>query len=164
MEEVVILDWAYLWPLFNLLILAVAAVHFGRKPVARFIRSYEENVGESLQQAERNRDEAEERLEGWRRRWKNIDGEAKEMYRRSEASGEKALEQALERARAEEEHLKVRMTETIDRDRDRALTELREEMADILIRSVSYSMQALVTAEDHRHISRRFIIEIGDGS
>ena len=153
-----------MWPFFNLLILVVVAVRFGRKPVARFIRSYEEDVSESLQQAERNRDEAEERLEGWRRRWKNIDGEAKEMFRRSEVSGEKALEEALRRARAEEQHLKVRMTDTVDRDRDRALTELREEMAGILIRSVSDSMKALVTAEDHRLVSRRFITEIGDGS
>ncbi|MFO8060238.1 MAG: ATP synthase F0 subunit B [Bacillota bacterium] len=158
------MDLTYMWPLFNLVLLAVLAFHFGRKPVARFIRSYEQDVDESLDQAEKNRQEAEERLEDCRRRWKSIDAEVERMQRRGEEAGEESLRRALQRAQDEEEHLKSRVTDTIERDRDRALTELRERMADILVRSVSDSMAKLVTPEDHRHISRRFIAEVGDDS
>lgn len=158
----VVLDLAYLWPFLNFLLLVAVAVYYGREPVARFIRSYEEDVDESLDQAEQNRREAGQRLEDWRRRWSNIDGEVREMLRRSEEAGGRSLDQALERARAEEEHLRSRVADTMERDRDRALAELREEMADVLVTSVSDSMATLVTAGDHRHMSRHFITEIGD--
>ncbi len=155
--------WPF-WPLVNLILLAAVAVYYGRKPLSKFVSSYEAGVDESLDQADRSDEEARQRLREWRQRWREIDSEVEELIRRGRETSERRGAQALQRAEIEEQHLKNRIRDTVDRDRDRAVAEMRTEMAGVLVSSVLRAMHQLVTEEDNRRLIRQFMQEIGDTS
>lgn len=155
--------WPF-WPLVNLILLVAVVVYYGRKPFSEFLSSYETNVGESLDRAERSDKEARETLRQWRQRWREIDSEVEGLLSRSREIRERRGVEALRRAETEEQHLRNRIRDTVEQDRDRAVTEMRGEMAEALVSSVTEAMHQLVTEEDNRRLVRQFIKEIGDTS
>jgi|GEM_PF-4421078 len=153
-----------LWTLVNLVVLIILAVRFGREPANQFLRSYEKEVDEAVERAERGRREAKERLARWREGWEQLDVELDEVIEDGRESSRRLQQRTRERARREREHLKARARISVEREHDKAFEETRWAMSQTLVSAVSRAMRATVTADDHRRLVQNFITEVGDGS
>ena len=155
-----LIEYVVFW--VNAALIVALAVYYGRKPVKRLVKNYNERVEASIERAEANRREAEDERNNWQERWREIGDEADQIVDRAQDVSERQRREIIEQGAAEEEHLRNRVRTAIQRDRDRALQSLRHEVSQLLIDSVASGMSRVVTPGDHERLANEFISEVGD--
>ncbi len=154
----------YLWPLFNFLVLLAVGIYYGKQPLTRILASHEEEVAETLEGAEENRSEAKQLLQKQKRQWQQIDKEIEEIRQEAERARKRLRRRMKQRAEREQEHLASRIDDTIRRERDEAVAEVRREIADALVFSVRRALIRLISPRDHEQIIEHLIDEMEDAS
>ncbi len=152
----------YMWPLINLAAITFLAVRYARKPISNFIANYRNQVAHSIERAEEDRRIAEEQLDSWRTRWEEIDGEGSAVLGRAREMARRRREELEREARAEEEHLKTRASDTLRRDRERVIRSLRADAAEILVEATAKTLGEVVTGEDQDRLVGDFTRGLGE--
>jgi len=122
-----------IWTWITFFLVLIILYKIALKPILGAIESREKAIRDDLEQAQRQRDEAEALLERHRQMMSGAEAEAQKMIKESQALAEKARQEILEKARQESNKLVEKAREEIEQQKNSALASLRAEVADLAI-------------------------------
>ena len=135
---------------FTLLLVVLYLVLY--KPITRVLDQRSVRIQESLEQAEKLREETsrseeqiQQQIEEARQEGRGIVGQATQV-------AERVREEAREQARTDAEAIITRARAEVQRERDEAIEELRREFADLTILAAERVIDASLDQEQHRRL------------
>lgn len=152
------------WQAFNLAVILVALVYFGRKPVAGYFAARRQGIQGQLSQAADLLAQAEQRNSELQRKLVDLSAELDSIR---EASSRRAEEEALRilaEARATADRIRRDAQAAVDQELRRAQSKLRDEAADLAVELASRKLEAGVNDSDRDRLMDEFITRVEPGS
>lgn len=129
------------------------------KPIMRMLDERARRIKESMEQTEHIREQAARAEEESKKRIEAASREGQELIARAVRTGEEMRQQAQQGARQEAETLIARARTEIERERDEAIGELREEFADLTILAAEKVIERSLDKEAHRQLIAKVLEE-----
>lgn len=142
------------WEIVSFGILLWILYKYALPPILESLEVRERKIRESIEQAERNRMMAEQRLKEYEAKLQGAAREAEEIMNAARQKAQRLLEENEQRLRTESERIKAETAQEIDRERRKALEEIRARTADLAILVAEKVLQRAVTEEDHRRLAQ----------
>ena len=129
------------------------------KPVLRMLDQRASRIRESLQNAERARDEAAQSREDMERQLDEARSEGQAMITQAREVADRFREEELAKARQEIDGERTRAQANIQRERDAAIEELRHEFADLAMKAAERVVERSLDESSHRDLIDKVLEE-----
>jgi F-type H+-transporting ATPase subunit b len=129
------------------------------KPIMRMLDERSRKIKESMEQTEHIKQQAERAEEEAAKRIDAAAREGQEMVARAVRTGDEVKKEAQQQARDEAEALIARAQAEIQRERDEAIDDLRQEFADITIKAAGKVIDRTLDKKAHREIIEKVLDE-----
>lgn len=143
---------------FALLLLVLRAVAW--KPLLAILDERERRIQESLEQADQARKEAQRAAEENRQSLERAMAQAQAAIAQGRETAERVAQEVHERAEADARQLLAQAQRTIGQERDRAIQELRREVADLAILAAGKILDENLDEGRNRKLVDDFISDI----
>ena len=117
-------------------------------------------IDESIDAANRAKQEADELLEEYRARLREAREQAEDIVVRARKAAEKLAEETKAEASKQREEMLAGARRDIEHETRRALEELRREVADLTVTATEKITSKSLTAEDHRRLIEEALSEV----
>jgi F-type H+-transporting ATPase subunit b len=117
-------------------------------------------IEESIDSANRTKEEADQILAEYRERLKEARVQAEEIVARARKAGETAERQSLEQARESREELLEQTRRDIEAETRRAIQEIRKEVADLTVAATERVTRKTLSEEDQRRLVEEALSEL----
>jgi F-type H+-transporting ATPase subunit b len=117
-------------------------------------------IEDSIDSAERTKVEADELLEEYRERLKEARVQAEEIVTRARKSAEVAEREGLEQARVTREELLAQTRRDIEAETQRAVQEIRREVADLTVAATEKVTRKTLDSDDQRRLVEEALGEL----
>ena len=117
-------------------------------------------IQESIDAAQRAKQEADELLEEYRARLREAREQADDIVARSRKAAENVAEETKVEAAKQREALLANARRDIEHETRRALEELRKEVADLTVMATEKITRKSLTEEDHRRLIEEALTEV----
>jgi F-type H+-transporting ATPase subunit b len=117
-------------------------------------------IEESIDSAQRTKDEADAILAEYRERLKEARVQAEEIVARARKAGEATERQSLEEAKETREDLLEQTRRDIEAETRRAIQEIRREVADLTVAATERVTRKTLTEEDQRRLVEEALSEL----
>jgi F-type H+-transporting ATPase subunit b len=117
-------------------------------------------IEESIETAERAREEADTLLAEYRERLKEARGQADQIVERARKAAEAHEREALAHAEQRREELLERTRRDIEAETRRAIDEIRREVADLTVMATEKVTRKVLTDEDQRRLVEEALSEL----
>jgi F-type H+-transporting ATPase subunit b len=151
-----------IWTVISFFILLFFLRRFTYKPLLGMMQKREATIRESIEEAKRTRESAEELHEQYRKLIVEARDEAKKIIDEGKSLGEKARKEMVTRATEESDRVITRAQEEISLEKERALSELRERIADLSIMAASKVIEKSLSKEDHIRLLEQYVSQVGE--
>ena len=145
----------------NFLILLGILYLFAYKPILRVMDQRAERIRESLEAADRAREEAAHSQEDTQRQLNEARAEGQRFIDQAREMAERYRDEERERARQEADALVARAREDIQRERDVAIQEVRSHFADLTITAAERVIERSLDRDAHSDLIAS-VLEAGD--
>ena len=142
---------------FGLLLLLLGVLLY--RPVLRILDQRAERIRESLEEAERARQESARSEEEVQRALGEARERAQQIVQQAQELGQRMGAEAREGARTEAEALIARARDEIQRERDDAVEQVRREFADLAILAAERVINQSLDAPAHRSLVEEVLQE-----
>jgi len=149
-----------LFQIVNFLILAVVLGKFLFKPARRLMSQRTAEMKTTLDQAARDRNEAEALRERLAARLRGAEEEAERIIRQAREESEQQAWGILRQAQAEAEALRAEMRAESAQERAQAITANYDEVLDTIIELATLSLQGVATQSVHDDLVTRLVAHI----
>jgi F-type H+-transporting ATPase subunit b len=129
------------------------------KPIMRMLDERSRKIKESMEQTEHIKQQAERAEEEAAKRIDAAAKEGQEAVARAVRTGEEVKKEAQQQAKDEAEALITRARAEIQRERDEAIDDLRQEFADITIKAAGKVIDRTLDKKAHREIIEKVLDE-----
>jgi F-type H+-transporting ATPase subunit b len=136
--------------LFGISMFILRKVAFPR--IAEALDRRQTAIEESIDHAERMRQEADKLLADYRERLKEARQQAEEIVARAQKAGEVHEHEAHESAKAKREELMEQTKRDIEAETRRAIEDIRREVADLTVMATEKVTRKTLTEEDQRRL------------
>jgi F-type H+-transporting ATPase subunit b len=144
----------------NFLILLAIVYFFGYKNLLKkMMDERAQKIKESMEQAEKVKEQAAKAEEDFKKRLEVSDKEGQEVIARAIRTGEEARQHAQQEAKQEAQALVERARTEIQRERDEAIGELRQEFADLTIVAAEKVIGKSLDKNAHQQIIEKVLEE-----
>ncbi len=147
--------------LVNFFILFALLYFLAYKPILRMFDERSRKIRESVEQAEQVREQAALADEEHKKTLEAASKEGQEAISRAMRAGDEARQRAEQEAREQAGVLLDRARQEIQRERDEAASELREEFADLTMVAAEKVIEKSLDKEAHRELIDRVLEESG---
>jgi F-type H+-transporting ATPase subunit b len=120
--------------------------------IAEALDKRQHMIEDSIDTAERTKSEAEELLQEYRERLAEAREQADEIVARARKAGEVHEREATEAAKHKREELLAQTRRDIEAETQRAIQEIRNEVADLTVRATEKVTRKTLTPEDQRRL------------
>jgi F-type H+-transporting ATPase subunit b len=117
-------------------------------------------IEESIETAQRTKDEADEILAEYRERLKEARAQAEEIVARARKNGEAAERHSFEQAKESREELLEQTRRDIESETRRAIQEIRKEVADLTVAATERVTRKTLNEEDQRRLVEEALSEL----
>jgi F-type H+-transporting ATPase subunit b len=145
--------------LVNFLILLGILYMFAYKPILRVMDQRTERIRESLEAAERAREEADRSQADTQRQLAEARAEGQKLIDQARELADRYRTDEQERARQEAEAFIARAREDIQRERDAAVQEVRAHFADLAISTAEKVIERSLDRDAHTDLIARVLEE-----
>ena len=152
-----------IWTTFVFLSLLGILWKFAWGPILEAVQAREDGIQDTLDQAANQRDEAAKLLAEHRRQMADARRQAQQMMAEGKEAGERVRQDIEDRARAEGDAMIERARESIEREKDAALEELRKESVDLALAAAAKLVQVSLDEKKDRELVMGFIEELSGG-
>src|SRR5690606_2031386 len=149
------------WTVVIFLVLLALLSKFAFPKILGYANAREERIQTILDQAARDREEAERILEEQRRELAEARQQAQQILADARQAGERMRQEMLEQARAEQQELVDRARQELEREREAAIDALRREAVELSLAAASRLIEQRLGAEEDRALVRDYIERIG---
>ncbi|MEE2669408.1 MAG: F0F1 ATP synthase subunit B [Gemmatimonadota bacterium] len=136
---------------------------FAWGPILGAVQAREDGIQETLDQAANERKEAAKLLTEHREQMADVRRQAQQIIAEGKEAGERVRQDIEEKARAEGDSMIERARESIDREKDAALEELRKESVELALAAAAKLVQESLDEEKDRELVMSFIDELSGG-
>jgi F-type H+-transporting ATPase subunit b len=150
----------FVWSLITFLVLIAMLYKFAFNPLMRLQKARQDQIHESIREAERLRDEAQELLANYKQQLTEAREEAAAIVDRARKAGEASKAELLEEARVQSEATLAKARQQIERDTNQALQRIREEVADLTVAATEKVTRKSLSGEDQLRLIQEAINEI----
>jgi len=144
--------------IFGLLLVILAKVAW--KPLLASLKTRENAIADSLSRAEQARSDAERLIAENKQEPAKAEEEVQKALREGRIYAEQMRHDLVEKAKEEAERMLTQARGEIERDTQRALRQLREEVADLAVMATSKLLDENMNEERHRKMVDKMIAEI----
>ena len=132
---------------------------FAYKPILRMFDERSQRIKESVEQAQKVKEEATTAEEENRKKLEAAAKEGQEAIARAMRAGDEARQKAQQEAQVEAAGLVEKAREEIQRERDGVITELRQEFADLTVAAAERVIEKSLDKEAHRELIEKVLDE-----
>jgi F-type H+-transporting ATPase subunit b len=151
------------WTTLVFLILLAVLWKFAWGPILAMVQDREDGIQGTLDQAAKERQEAAKLLAEHRDQMADARRQAQQMIAEGKEAGERVRQGIEEKARAEGDAMIERARESIEREKDAALDELRKESVDLALAAAAKLVQESLDEKKDRDLVMGFIDELSSG-
>jgi F-type H+-transporting ATPase subunit b len=144
--------------LFGISMYILARLAFPR--ISEALERRQRAIEDSIDAAERTRQEADQLLDEYRDRLRQARGQADEIVERARKAAETHERNAEEEAKARRDHLMEQTRRDIDSETRRAIQEIRREVADLTVMATEKVTRKTLTDEDQRRLVEEALGEL----
>lgn len=148
---------------WTLVVFAISLFILGRVAFPRITRALDERrhaIAESIDSAERTREEADKVLAEYRERLKEARGQSDEILQRARHAAETHEQEAKQRGKEILAEAAQRAEREIEAATKRALDDLRREVADLTVRATEKVTRKTLTEADQRRLVEEALNEL----
>jgi F-type H+-transporting ATPase subunit b len=139
----------FIWTIATFLVLLVLLAKFAWKPILQALESRQEMIRKSLDDAEQAKQDLEQVQQESAKIVAQARVEADAIVANSRTDGAKLREDLRQKARAEAGEIVKNAEQKIQQERDRALSQIREEAVDVSLMIASKLIQRNLSREDN---------------
>jgi len=141
-----------IWTIITFILLLIVLKKFAWKPLIEALQKREETVRSSIERAEQAQREAEKLLEENRKRLAQAEQEGHRILNESRALADKLKEEMIEKANQQARRMIDMAKQEIDRDKEAAILQLRDEVADLAIKAAGKIIDETLDESKHRKL------------
>ena len=127
------------------------------KPMLNAINNREDQIRGDIDNAKKQRDEAEELLNQHKTLMSNAESEAQKIVKENQQLAEKTKQSMIDEARKESEKIIENAKKEIDRQKENALSSLRAEVADLAIGAAEKIIIQKLDKKEHDNVISEYI-------
>ena len=150
------------WEIVSFGILLWVLYRFALPPILKILEIREQKIRDTIEQADQNRHAAEQRLKEYEAKLSGAVAEAQEIVEDARKKAQRELEENQQRLRADSERIKTQATQEIDRERRKAVQEVRNQVADLAILVAEKVILRSLSQEDHKRLAQEALQAVGD--
>lgn len=152
------------WTLVIFGILFLVLLKFAFPPILGYAEAREKRIQDTIDEANRNREETERLLAEQRAEIATARGEAQQIIAEGKQAAEKVRAEMLNRARAEQEELVTRAKADIEAERVKAVESVKQQAVDLALAAASKLVEQKMDAENDRRIVTEFLSRVNTGT
>jgi F-type H+-transporting ATPase subunit b len=149
-----------LWTAITFFILLLFLRRFAWKPLLGALHSREEKISNSIERADKAKQEAERLLEENKKNLQRADEQVQQIINEGRAAAEKLKTEILEKANTSSRRMIEQAKDEIEREKEAALKELRREVVDLAIQAASKILGEELDERHHRKVVDSFLHEL----
>ena len=138
------------WELVSFGILLWVLSKFALPPILEALEVRERKIRESIDQAEQNRANAAQNLQEYEAKLRGAAQEAESIVAEARNKAQRLLEENEQRLRTESERIKTETSQEIERERRKALQNIRGEAADLALLVAEKVLARSLSDDDNR--------------
>ena len=151
------------WTTFVFLTLLGILWKFAWGSMLAAVQAREDGIQETLDKAAHEREQAAKLLAEHREQMADARRQGQQMIAEGKEAGERVRQDIEEKARAEGDGMIERARESIEREKDAALDELRKESVDLALAAAAKLLQESVDEKKDRELVMGYIDELSGG-
>jgi F-type H+-transporting ATPase subunit b len=151
-----------IWTLISFFILLILLKKVAFPPILKGMKKREETIKQQLEDAQKTKKEAEELLEGYKRQLAEARSEAQKIINEGKSLGENMRKEIVQKAQAESNQIVKRAQEEIELQKQKAILELQEKIADLSIMAATKIINKSLNTEDNRRLVEEYVSKVGD--
>jgi F-type H+-transporting ATPase subunit b len=149
-----------LWTLVVFFVTLFLLRKYAFPPIQAALEKRQHMIEDSIDSANRTKQEADEILAEYRERLKEARVQAEEIVSRARKSGEAAERQSLEEAKQLREEQLEQARKDIQAETQRALQEIRKEVADLTVAATERVTRKSLNSDDQRRLVEEALSEL----
>ena len=143
----------------NFIILLVVLYFFAYKPVLKMLDERSRKIKESMDEVQKVKEQAAQTEEEFKKKIEAASKEGQEVISKAMRTGEDARKRAQDEAKQEAQGLVEKARVEIQQERNEAISELRQEFADLTIVAAEKVIEKSLDKETHRQIIDKVLDE-----
>ena len=151
-----------IWTLISFFILLVLLKKVAYPQILKAMKNREDTIRQQLEEAQKTKKEAETFLEDYKRQLAEARSEAQKVISEGKELGENMRKEIIQKAQEESNQIVKRAQEEIELQKQKALLELREKVADLSISAASKVINRSLTSEDNRRLVEDYVSKVGE--
>lgn len=148
--------------LFFFIILIYLVGKFAWGPVMDMMKKREDYIANEIEQAEKNRAEAEKASKEAVERLRQTKQEAQKIIEDARTAGLKQEQDIIEAAKKEAERIKQAAQEEIQNEKEKAIQALQDQVASLSVLIASKVIEKEISAQDQEKLIEEYIKEVGE--
>ena len=151
-----------IWTVISFVILLVLLWKVAYKPITKALKKREDTIRDSLEEAKKTRESAEALLNDYKNQLAQAREEAHKILSEGKTLGENIKKEIIQKAHEESNQIVKRAQEEIEFQKEKALMELKERIADLTITAASKVIEKSLDKKDHEQILNEYISKVGE--
>jgi F-type H+-transporting ATPase subunit b len=151
-----------IWTAISFIILLVLLWKVTYKPITKALKNREDSIRNSLEEAKKTRETAESLLEDYKKQLAQAREEAQKILAEGKTMGENIKKEVIQKAHEESNQIVKRAQEEIEFQKEKALMELKERLADLSIMAASKVIEKALDKKDHEQLLDEYISKVGE--
>ena len=153
--------WTALFTFCNMMITFAVLKKFLFKPVKKMIDDRQAEIDTMYADADAAKQKAAELEQEYQQHLQSIRDERDTLLREATARAQKREEEIVNEANQKAAEIKARAEENIERDKQRAVNDIKDEISDIVIMAASKVVEKEISAKDNEAIIADFLQNVG---
>ena len=151
-----------IWTLISFFLLLVILKKLAYPQILKALKKREETIQQQLEEARKTKQEAENLLGEYKRQLGEARSEAQKVINEGKELGENIRKEIIQKAQQESNQIVKRAQEEIELQKQKALLELQEKIADLSIMAASKVINKSLNPEDHRRLVEEYVAKVGE--
>ncbi len=149
-----------IWTLLAFVVAMLVLRKYAWPQITRILDQRQTQIEDSIDAAERTRQEADELLAEYRQRLTEARAQADEIVAKAERAGEVAEREALDTAKEKREDLLEQTKRDIQAETQRAIQEIRREVADLTVQATEKVTKKTLSPDDQKRLVEEALSEL----
>lgn len=148
------------WEILSFGILLWVLYKYALPPILETLETRERKIRDSLDQAEQNRIAAERKLKEYEAKLQLAAKEVETILTEAKQQAQRLLDENEQRLRAESQRIKEETTQDIDRERRKAIQDIRAQSAELALLVAEKVIGRSLSDDDHRRFAQEALAAV----
>lgn len=150
-----------IFTLINTFIIFLIFRIFLYKPVCKILDQRNELAAKEISDAQAAKESAQKTEQEYLEKLADAKAEAAEIMKQATARAQAREEEIISDANQKASEIRAKAEEAIERDKKRAMNEIKDEISDIVILAATKVVEKEISAKDNEEIISNFLVNVG---